>query len=274
MLGQDVARAAERAGHDVTALARAQLDVTDRAAVERAVRSERPDAVINCAAWTDVDGAESHEADARAVNATGAGHVAGAAVEEHAALVHVSTDYVFDGGAREPYLESAAADPMSAYGRTKLAGERAVAEAGGRHLIVRSSWLFGSGGRNFVATMLGLASERDEIAVVTDQVGCPTWTGHLAPALVELAARGERGVMHVAGGGACSWHELAAETFRQAAIACEVRETSTAAMPRPARRPAYSVLGSERDDTPRLPAWREGLAGYLAEVRATTGASG
>ena len=274
MLGQDVVRAGEAAGHEVSALRRGDLDITDREAVERAVSAARSDAVVNCAAWTDVDGAEEHEAAAYALNASGAGHVAGAAASAGARLVHVSTDYVFDGRAARPYVESSATGPMSAYGRTKLAGERAVAQTGGSHLIVRSSWLFGSGGRNFVTTMLALGGERDGVDVVTDQVGCPTWTGHLAPALVELAARGERGVMHVAGSGACSWHELAAETFRQAGVACEVRETTTAGMPRPAPRPAYSVLGSERGETPRLPAWREGLAGYLTEVRAATGASG
>ena len=264
MLGQDVVRAAEAAGHETVALLRDDLDITDRAAVEQALRTERPEAIVNCAAWTDVDGAEEHETAAHAVNAAGAGYVGAAAATIGARVVHVSTDYVFDGRAEQPYVESAAAAPMSAYGRTKLAGERAVAEAGGRAVIVRSSWLFGVGGKNFVATMLALADGRDEVSVVTDQIGCPTWTGHLAPALVALAAQEQQGVIHVAGAGACSWHELARETFRRAGVACEVRETTTAAMPRPAPRPAYSVLRSERRDAPLLPDWREGVAGYLA----------
>jgi dTDP-4-dehydrorhamnose reductase len=264
MLGQDVVRAAESAGHDAIALPRGDLDITDGDYVERALSAERPDAVVNCAAWTDVDGAEEHEAAAYAVNAVGAGHVAAATAAAGARLVHVSTDYVFDGRADRPYVESAATAPMSAYGRTKLAGERAVAQAGGRPLIVRSSWLFGVGGKNFVATMLALADGRDHVSVVTDQIGCPTWTGHLAPALVALAAQEQQGAMHVAGAGACSWHELASEAFRRAGVACEVRETTTAEMPRPAPRPAYSVLVSERPDAPRLPDWREGVAGFLA----------
>jgi dTDP-4-dehydrorhamnose reductase len=264
MLGLDVVRAAEAAGHEVIALPRGGLDITDRAAVERAVSAEGPEAIVNCAAWTDVDGAEEQEAAAHTVNAAGAGHVAGAAAAAGVRLVHVSTDYVFDGRADRPYVESAVTSPMSAYGRTKLAGERAVAEAGGRPVIVRSAWLFGVGGGNFVATMLALADGRDHVSVVTDQIGSPTWTGHLAPALVALAEQQQQGLMHVAGSGACSWHELASEAFRRAGVACEVRETTTAAMPRPAPRPAYSALGSDRQDAPRLPDWREGVAGYLA----------
>lgn len=266
MLGQDVARAARAAGHEPLALPRAQLDVTDAAAVRGAIAGARPDAVVNCAAFTDVDGAESHRDEAAAVNAAGAGHVARAAAQAGAVLVHVSTDYVFDGRAREPYVESSPTGPLSAYGQTKLEGERAVAAAGGEHVIVRSSWLFGASGANFVATMLRLAGDRESVAVVTDQVGCPTFTGHLAPALVDLAARGPRGLVHIAGGGTpCSWHDLAVEAFRQAGVSCRVDETSTAEMARPAPRPAYSVLRSERADAPVLPDWREGVAAYLAE---------
>jgi dTDP-4-dehydrorhamnose reductase len=269
MLGQDVVLAADAAGHDVLALWHADVDISDVQAVERVVSAQAPAAVINCAAWTDVDGAEEHEAAAEAVNGDGAGQVARAAAAASAKVVHVSTDYVFDGRAHEPYLESAATGPLSAYGRSKLAGERAVAEAGGRHLIVRSSWLFGVAGKNFVETMLVLGGDRDEVAVVTDQIGCPTWTGHLAPTLVALAAGEAEGIMHVAGSGACSWYELASETFRRAEVDCEVRETTTAAMQRPAPRPAYSVLESERTDAPRLPGWQDGLAGYLAAITAT-----
>src|SRR5918911_3648542 len=182
MLGTDLVAAA--AGHDVIALARADLDVTDPAAVAAAIDGARPDVVINCAAWTDVDGAEADEAAATAVNGAGAGHVAGAAARAGAHVVHVSTDYVFDGTANEPYTEASVANPLSAYGRSKLAGELAVARAApDGHAIVRSSWLFGVHGRNFVDTMLALGAERDEVAVVDDQVGGPTYTGHLAIAL-------------------------------------------------------------------------------------------
>jgi dTDP-4-dehydrorhamnose reductase len=265
MLGRDVVQAARAAEHEAVALARADLDVTDAEAVERAVVDHRPDVVLNCAAWTDVDGAEEREADALAVNGAGAGNVARAATAAGASIVHVSTDSVFDGRKNAPYVESDPTDPLSAYGRTKLAGEREVAASGTRHAIVRSSWLFGAGGENFVATMLALGAERDEVSVVTDQIGCPTWTGHLAPVLVALAAGGADGVFHVAGAGAASWNGLAVEAFQLAGVDCRVAPATTDDFPRPAPRPAYSVLGTERGDAPRLPPWQEGLAAYLAE---------
>jgi dTDP-4-dehydrorhamnose reductase len=239
--------------------------VTDPDAVSAAVARERPGAVVNCAAWTDVDGAETARAEAAAVNAAGAGHVAAAAADAGVPLVHVSTDYVFDGRAHEPYLESSPTGPLSVYGATKLDGERAVARARGDYTIARSSWLFGVGGSNFVETMLRLGAERDAVAVVTDQVGSPTFTGHLADALLSLADSGPRGVVHVTGAGGCSWNEFAAEIFRQAGVDCRVEAATAADLARPADRPAYSVLGTERPDAPRLPDWRRGLAAYLAE---------
>jgi dTDP-4-dehydrorhamnose reductase len=265
MLGRDVVRAATAAGHEVIALARTDLDVTDAGAVVRAVSSAHPGAVVNCAAWTDVDGAEARETDAAAVNEAGAGNVARAGAAAGAFVVHVSTDYVFDGRKDAPYVESDPTNPLSAYGRTKLAGELEVAAAGPRQAVVRSSWLFGAGGGNFVATMLGLAAAHDEVRVVTDQIGCPTWTGHLAPVLVGLAEAGAPGVFHVAGAGAASWHALAVEAFRLAGTSCRVEPATTDEFPRPAPRPAYSVLTSERRETPRLPPWQDGLAAYLAE---------
>jgi dTDP-4-dehydrorhamnose reductase len=258
MLGRDVVAAAESAGHDVTGLARRDLDIADPDAVRAAVRAARPDAVVNCAAWTDVDGAEEHEADATLINGAGAGHVAAAAPY----VVHVSTDYVFDGRASEPYAENDPTGPHTAYGRSKLAGEHAVAAAGD-HAIVRSAWLFGVHGKNFVATILRLAGERDEVHVVDDQIGCPTFTGHLAPALVEAAERRLTGALHVAGGGWCSWYELARAAFEEAGVETRVVPVTTAEFPRPAERPAWSVLRSTRPDAPALPPWREGLSAYL-----------
>ena len=263
MLGRDVVAAAADAGHEVVPLARAELDITDADAVRAAVRDARPDAVINCAAWTDVDGAETHEEQATAVNGAGAGNVAAAAPY----LVHVSSDYVFDGEAHEPYREDAATAPRSAYGRSKLAGELAVDHE--RAAIVRASWLFGPHGRNFVDTMRRLGSERDEVAVVTDQVGCPTYTGHLATALVTIAERGLTGVLHVAGGGQCSWFDLAVATFEEAGLPTRVRPTTSDEFRRPAPRPAFSALASTRDDAPFLPPWREGLRAHLARVEVT-----
>jgi dTDP-4-dehydrorhamnose reductase len=263
MLGRDVADAGRREGHDVVALARAQLDVTDAAAVHAAVRDAAPDAVINCAAWTDVDGAEAAEAQATAVNGAGAGHVAAAAAAVGAYIVSVSTDYVFDGRASEPYTESSPTAPLGAYGRSKLAGEHAVAAAPGAHAIVRTAWVFGAHGKNFVATMLRLARERDRVTVVDDQIGCPTFTGHLAPALVRIARERLGGILHVAGGEACSWHDLAAATFAATGAEVELLRGRSADLDRPAPRPAYSVLRSERPDAPVLPPWREGLHAYL-----------
>jgi dTDP-4-dehydrorhamnose reductase len=263
MLGRDVVAAA--GDHEVVALARAELDITDADAVRAAIADIRPDAVINCAAWTDVDGAEANEEQATAVNGAGAGHLAAAAPY----LVHVSSDYVFDGEAQTPYPESAPTAPRSAYGRSKLAGERAVAQATDRAAIVRSSWLFGPHGRNFVDTMRRLGAERDELAVVDDQVGCPTYTGHLAPALVAIAERRLTGTLHVAGGDRCSWFELAKATFEETGLPTRVRPQSTADAGRPAPRPAFSALASTRADAPVLPPWREGLRAHLARVEVT-----
>jgi dTDP-4-dehydrorhamnose reductase len=265
MLGRAVVECATRLGHDVRAARRGDLDVGDAGAARRALQAFGPDAVVNCAAFTDVDGAESDPRGAERVNAAGAGHVAAAAAEVGARIVHVSTDYVFDGAKREPWLESDPTGPLGVYGATKLAGERAVAAANPAHAIVRTAWLFGAGGRNFVDTMLGLGATRDEVSVVIDQVGCPTWTGHLAGALVELAERpGATGIHHIAGAGRCSWNELALEIFERAALDCRVLPATSEQFVRPARRPAYSVLGTERRDPIVLAPWQDGLAAYLA----------
>jgi dTDP-4-dehydrorhamnose reductase len=267
MLGTDVAAAAGRAGHEVLALARADLDVLDAPAVRRAVADARPDAVVHCAAYTNVDAAEADEAAATALNGAAAGHVAGAAHAVDAFTVHVSSDYVFDGSASAPYLESSPTAPLGAYGRSKLAGEHAVAAAApGAHAIVRTAWLFGAHGPNFVATMLRLAGERDALSVVDDQVGCPTFTGHLAPALLRLAEARAAGIHHVAGGGSCSWYDLAAATFAARGVEVELARGRTADLGRPAPRPAFSVLRTERPDTPVLESWETGLHAYLEET--------
>lgn len=269
MLGADVVRAAARAGHEVVGLARASLDVRDAGAVRERIAAERPDAVVNCAAYTHVDAAEDDLRGAMEVNADGARNVAQAAAAAGARVVYLSTDYVFDGSKAEPWVESDVPRPLSVYGQTKLTGEHETARAGERHLIVRSAWLFGPGGRNFVETMLGLAAEHGEVVVVRDQVGSPTYTAQLAGAIVGLLATGAHGLHHVAGGGSCSWYELAVEIFRQTGADCRVLACTTEDTGRRARRPASSVLGTERAGAPRLPDWREGLAAYLSErVRA------
>jgi dTDP-4-dehydrorhamnose reductase len=271
MLGADVLRAGERAGHELIALDIAELDITDPAAVSAAFAGIKPEAALNCAAWVDVDGAESHVEQATKVNADGAGNLALAAAEAGVRLVQVSTDYVFDGvapldaaGAPRPYVESDTTGPRSVYGSSKLAGERLVLAASPRHAVARSAWLFGVDGRNFAATMLGLAGERDAVQVVTDQVGCPTWTGHLAPALIGLIERDISGLVHLAGSGHVSWNGFTKEIFRQAELDCRVEDATSEQMARPAPRPAWSALESERGDVIPLPPWQDGLAGYLA----------
>jgi dTDP-4-dehydrorhamnose reductase len=211
------------------------------------------DLVLHAAAWTDVDGAEADPQRAAAVNVGGVANAASLG----APLVVFSSDYVFDGRKREPYVESDGAHPLSAYGRSKLHGEAAAGEGA---WIVRSSWLFGPTGHNFVRTMLGLAATRDEVAVVDDQRGSPTYVGHLAGATRELVRGGRApGVWHLAADGDCSWAEFAEAIFAVAGVECRVRRISTAELGRPAPRPAYSVLRSERHDAPRLPHWRDGL---------------
>jgi dTDP-4-dehydrorhamnose reductase len=264
MLGQDVVRAA---GGDAVGLAQADLDVTDRAAVADALSGAT---VINCAGYTDVDGAEADPAAAHAVNAQGARYVAEAA----ARVIYISTDYVFDGAKAGPYVESDETSPLSEYGRSKLEGERATLTASPQSLVVRTSWLFGAGGRNFVDTMLHLAEDREELKVVDDQIGCPTFTGHLAETLATIArgetrtadGRSAHGVMHVAGSGSCSWYEFARRIFDSAGVEIHVQPCSTGEFPRPARRPANSVLASERG-APVLPAWQDGLDAFLGVRR-------
>jgi dTDP-4-dehydrorhamnose reductase len=217
-----------------------------------------PDLVLHAAAWTDVDGAEAEPQEAAAVNVGGTQHAASLG----APLVAYSTDYVFDGTKREPYVESDSPNPQSAYGRTKLHGEAA---AGEQAWIVRTSWLFGPTGSNFVRTMLRLGTERDEVAVVADQRGCPTYVGHLAAATRKLVSL-PYGLYHVAADGECTWAELAEAVFAEAGLSCRVRPISTEELRRPAARPAYSVLRSERAETPRLPHWRDGLRECLARM--------
>jgi dTDP-4-dehydrorhamnose reductase len=266
MLGRRVVADAQARGWEPIGVDLPDGDLTDPLAAQDLLEEHAPDAVVHCAAYTDVDGAEEHEATALAVNADASANIAAAAAMLDARIVAVSTDYVFDGTlSGRPYVESDATAPLGAYGRTKLAGEEAIAGHNPNHAIARTAWLFGVGGKSFPDTMLGLAAARDEVAVVTDQIGSPTWTGHLAPALLDLAAADAVGVFHTAGGGQCSWHELTVELYRAAGLSTRVNETTAAEFRRPAPRPAWSVLATERDETPRLPAWQDGVAAYLSE---------
>lgn len=267
MLGREVTAACHERGHEVVALAHPALDITDASAVDEAMSRYRPGAVVNCAAFTDVDAAEDDEAGAMRINDEGAALLAGAAATVGAKILYPSTDYVFDGSAPRPYVESAMPSALSAYGRSKQAGETSVAVANPSHFIVRTSWLFGLGGKNFVETMLRLGDEQSEVLVVSDQVGRPTYTRHLAEAISHLIESEETGIHHLAGDGQCSWYEFAQEIFDQAGVECHVMSATTDMLARKAPRPAYSVLGTERPDPLHLPHWREGLAAYLAERR-------
>ena len=268
MLGRDVVLAAGNAGHDVVGFGHTELDVAEQATVSAKFDLERPDVVINCAAWTDVDGAEESEQAALTVNGAAAGFVSAAAAKVDASVVYVSSDYVFDGAKGAPYVESDQTAPLSAYGRTKLAGEEATAAANKRHFVVRSSWLFGIGGSNFVETMLRLASTQNEVLVVRDQVGSPTYTWHLAYGIVRLIEGIEFGIHHMAAAGQCSWYEFAREIFEQAKTETKVLSGTTEMLGRPAPRPPFSALTSQREHAIRLPTWQDGLAGYLAQRQA------
>jgi dTDP-4-dehydrorhamnose reductase len=230
---------------------REAFDVTDPPELDY-----QPELVLHAAAWTDVDGAESDPAGAERVNVEGTRNV----VALGSPIVYYSTDYVFDGQKGEPYLPSDETAPLSAYGRTKLEGEREVRDG----WIVRSSWLFGWTSTNFVRTMLALGRERDEVSVVDDQVGSPTYVGHLAEATRDLLSR-PYGVYHLAADGSCSWAEFAEAIFEEAGVRCRVRRVSSAEFPRPARRPAYSVLRNDGHSL-RLPHWREGLRAVLERL--------
>lgn len=272
MLGRRVMADAQAAGWNVigTDLAGSDLavDLTDASATSHALRGAGPDAVVHCAAWVDVDGAEEKEAAALKVNGEASGNIARACNEVGARLVAVSTDYVFDGTLTgRAYVESDPTAPIGAYGRTKRAGEIAIAAETDDYIIARTAWLFGWPGKSFPDTMLRAGATRDEVAVVVDQVGSPTWTGHLSPALVELAGGTVTGVAHTTGSGQCSWHELTVELYAQAGLSTRVNETTAAEFVRPAPRPAWSVLDTERaaEGVPVLPSWQEGVAGYLAE---------
>jgi dTDP-4-dehydrorhamnose reductase len=264
MLAREVIGACGRRGHDVEAPTRKELDITDSRAVAELVAARRPDAVINCAAWSDVDGAEDDERGAVEVNDVAAGVLAAAAASVGSKVLYPSSDYVFDGSKRTPYMEADMPSPLGAYGRSKLGGETSVAVANPRHFVVRSSWLFGHGGRNFVETMLQIGLQQEEVLVVSDQHGCPTSCADLAAAVAELIEGEAFGIHHICGAGPCSWFDFAQEIFDQAGYETRVMSASTEMMGRKAPRPAYSVLGSSRADSIDLQPWRDALRAYLS----------
>ncbi len=253
------------AGHDVVALERAALDVSDLAAVRGAVAAHAPAVVINAAAYNLVDQAESEPEAAQRVNRDGARNLAVAAAERGAALLHVSSDYVFDGEAERPYDERDAPNPLSAYGRSKLAGEEAVRGSNPRHFVVRTAWVYAPAGRNFPNTIRRLAA-RGPVRVVDDQTGSPTYAPHLAEGLARLLTGGGYGTYHMAGAGAATWHSFTVALFAALGVDSEVGRATSAEFPRPARRPRFAPLVSTRVPPIVLPHWQEGVAAYARDA--------
>jgi dTDP-4-dehydrorhamnose reductase len=242
-----------------------EIDITSLESTERVLRTLKPDTVINCAAYTDVDGCEANVEKAMQVNGEGVAHLAMASREIGARLVHISTDYVFDGGKGSPYVEDDAPCPLGVYGESKLAGEMNAA-FNPDHLVVRTQWLYGLHGKNFVETMLRLALEKDQLAVVDDQIGSPTWTVDLALAIQALVKSGQRGIYHAANSGFCSWNEFAQAIFQESGLSVKVNGMTTDELNRPARRPLYSTLDCsklEQDTGFRPQPWRSALKAYL-----------
>ncbi len=270
MLGRAVCSALHGAGVSIARPTVEQLDLTSRGSIGGAVAAGPWKTVVNCAAYTDVDGAESNEPAARAVNAEGPAMLAEACAESGARLVHISTDYVFSGKADRPYRVDDSMLPSSVYGTTKADGERAVMDASRRNVVVRTSWLYAPWAKNFVRTMAMLTRDKDSLKVVHDQRGTPTSAEHLASVIVMLLRGDARGVFHATDGGECTWFEFACAIRDGLGHACEISPCTTAEFPRPAPRPAYSVLDVSGTEavTGAMPGWRVNLAKVLPRLEA------
>lgn len=268
MLGADLTRILTETFPDtrLSGLDLPEFDITDERGVEKALDMCRPDVVVNCAAYTDVDGCETETRLAMAVNGDGPGFLARAAKRTGARLIHVSTDFVFDGRKSTPYTEDDATRPLSAYGASKLAGEQAVRAEGDRWVIARTAWLYGKNGPNFVNRMLKLAREKQELSVVTDQVGSPTWTCDLSHAICALIGSHASGLFHTVNGGCCSRFELVEEIVRSGESGVRLRPVDSSAFPRPARVPSYSPLDTSkltRETGHLMRPWQEAVTDYI-----------
>jgi dTDP-4-dehydrorhamnose reductase len=267
MLGTDVVKVLEPK-HDVIALDHVACDITDDVSVGQLLDRRRPDLIVNCAAFPDVDGCEKYPERAFAVNGRGPGNLARAAEAVGARLFHISTDFVFDGRKRTPYTEDDPSCPISVYGKSKLEGERLILEGSGasRHLILRTSWLYGMSKPNFIEKTLSAAETNDRLVIVADQVSCPTWTYHLARKIAELVGTPASGILHLAGSGQCTRQEMAAYIVRRLPVPIEIAPTTWAALHLPAQRPAYSAMVSRRLeslDLDPLPDWKAAIDEYF-----------
>ena len=271
-LGTELTARSPAAGWATTAVDIDECDITDPEAVDRWLAESGAEAVINCAAWTQVDAAETRSDAAYRANATGPRVLAARCEAAGALLTHISTDFVFDGTASAPIDEGTLPHPLSVYGASKLAGEEEVRRGCRRHQVVRTAWLYGRSGPNFVLTVLRLARERDRLRIVADQHGTPTWTGHLAPAILRLVELGTPGTYHLTNSGETSWHGFAEAVLAECGVDRPVDAITTAEYPTPAHRPAYSVLDNRAWrllGEPPLPPWHEGLRAYVAELSAS-----
>ncbi|MFV2082200.1 MAG: dTDP-4-dehydrorhamnose reductase [bacterium] len=266
MLGQSLVSALTKQQYQVFPLDIEDLDIADLHSVKSALTPINPDVIVNAAAYTDVDGCETRKELAFDVNGRGAGNAADVAAALGSLMIQISTDYIFHGDKDSPYLPDDKPGPISIYGESKLFGEDLVRQRAPDHLIIRSSWLFGPGGKNFVDTMLSLAEEQKTLKVVKDQQGSPTCSKHLANAIVDLIIKDLRGTHHLTNSGTCSWYEFAKEIFKQKGIDKEVQPVSSSEFPRPARRPVNSVLdcsSAYKALGKPLPQWKEALSEYL-----------
>ncbi|MGG3581700.1 dTDP-4-dehydrorhamnose reductase [Priestia megaterium] len=265
-LGKELVELFTEKGFEVYGFGRDKMDITNQVQVQEIIGAVKPDIVIHSAAHTKVDLAESEPDQAFLINAYGTRNVAVAAEAVGAKLVYVSTDYVFDGTTNKPYNEFSPTSPLGVYGKSKLAGEQFVRDLHSKFFIVRTSWVYGKYGANFVKTMLKLGEERKELSVVSDQIGCPTYTLDLANAILELINSEKYGIYHISNSGSCSWYELAKEIFKEAKMEIKVIPCTTAEFPRPAARPAYSVLehmSIELNQFSSIRSWRKGLSAFI-----------
>lgn len=269
-LGQDVVLLLYEFGHEVKSCGRSDLDIADQQQCEKVIGEYRPEGIIHCAAYTAVDAAEDDVHGAYRINASGTRNIAVAAEKVGSKLVYISTDYVFEGQADRPYREYDNTAPQTVYGESKRAGEVLAQTLNSKYFIVRTSWVYGQYGGNFVKTMLKLGAEKDSLSVVHDQIGSPTYAVDLARFLLQLIQTEKYGIYHASNSGHCSWHEFAQAIFETAGLQVNVLPVTTEQFPRPAKRPAYSVMDHtaiRANDLQDLPHWRDGLERFLAEVK-------